>query len=47
MEVSKKRMGRKEEAYDYIKEEIMSNRLRPGAAIREMDIAEKSGAKRS
>lgn len=40
MEVSKKRMGRKEEAYDYIKEEIMSNRLRPGAAIREMDIAE-------
>jgi len=33
-------MGRKEEAYEYIKEAILSNELRPGAAIREMDVAE-------
>lgn len=33
-------MGRKEEAYEYIKNEIVINRLRPGTAIREMDISE-------
>ena len=33
-------MGRKEEAYEYIKNEILTNRLRPGMAIREMDISE-------
>lgn len=33
-------MGRKEEAYEYIKNAILTNQLRPGTPVREMDIAE-------
>lgn len=33
-------MGRKEEAYEYIKEAILTNRLKPGMPVREMDIVE-------
>lgn len=33
-------MGRKEQAYQYIKDAIMTNKLRAGSPVREMDIAE-------